>query len=891
MNSLLRLILRLLFRFRAFNEGALNTPGPVLLIPNHVSWFDWLFIGVCLDDSWKFVTSSTTAEKSWFHRFVMKNRRTFPIDNASPYAVKHMAEFLSKGGKLVLFAEGRLSRTGTLMKLFDGTGFLIHKTHAKVITAYLRGASRLPFSPNTGWKRCFPTVTTHFSDLLTAPHQEHLSTSQSRALFTRWLRDQMVRQQFDTEMAFGPATLPAAIAEAAAAQPGKVVLEDATLIELTYRKLLVGARLMGDRLARECRATKHVGVMLPNVNATPVVLLALWQRGLVPAILNFSTGTPTMLACAELAGLKHIVTSRAFLQRFKLAPEPFTQAGIQLIYLEDVRASIGTLDRILALLHSYLCPFDTAAPRHSLSPNTGNPVRSASNPPTRQALAHPSEAQSQGETSGQKATVSHCRSDRSAAEPPGTRLPSAGRTAEGSASPLPTNQSSAEGSAANPPTNRSGAESSASLLPTNRGDAEGSASPLPLHRRSAESPVDQKPMGNSAPECSGVPSCLTDGVTHPPEHHATAVILFTSGSEGVPKGVELTHRNLLSNARQMLAVCDLRDDERFFNAMPMFHSFGLLAGTILPLIRGHYIFIYPSPLHYRVVPTVFYDKDCTVLFGTNTFLSGYGRKAHPYDFRSLRYLFAGAEKLQSATAELWAQKFGVRVLEGYGATECSPAISATTPLEPMHGTAGRFLPGVQWRLEAVEGIGGAGEQAGKPEGESGVTHPPSVSPSPHLPVVGRLFVKGPNIMKGYLNPDANAKFLAGGGWYDTGDIVFVDAEGFVSIRGRMKRFAKISGEMVSLTAVEDALAGAFPQYGLRCATAVVTRPDEDKGEALICCTNEPKLTLGEIRDAIKAKGLSNLCVPKEIAVVKEIPKLGTGKVNHRELQAMVVSNK
>ena len=125
----------------------------------------------------------------------------------------------------------------------------------------------------------------------------------------------------------------------------------------------------------------------------------------------------------------------------------------------------------------------------------------------------------------------------------------------------------------------------------------------------------------------------------------------------------------------------------------------------------------------------------------------------------------------------------------------------------------------------------------------------------------------------------------------TGDIVSVDAEGFVSIRGRMKRFAKISGEMVSLTAVEDALAGAFPHYGLRMATAVVTRPDEDKGEALICCTNEPKLTLAEIRDAIKAKGLSNLCVPKEIAVVKEIPKLGTGKVNHRELQAMVVSNK
>lgn len=709
MKSLLRLLVRLLFRFRAFNESALRTPGPVLLIPNHTSWFDWLFIGVCLDSDWKFVTSSTTAQKSWFHRFVMVNSRTFPIDNASPYAVKHMAEFLSKGGKLVLFAEGRLSRTGTLMKLFDGTGFLIHKTHAKVITAYVRGAQRLPFSPNTGWKRCFPTVTTHFSDLLTAPHQEHLSTSQSRTLFTRWLRDQMVGQQFNVEMDFGPGNLSAAIAETAAAQPGKVILEDATLTELTYRKFFIGAKLMADRLAPQCSGASRIGVLLPNVNATPVVLLALWQRGIVPAILNFSTGSATMVACAELAGLKHIVTSRAFLKRAKLDAAPFEQAGVKLLYLEDIRATITGLDKFIALL---LCPFIN---QHSLT------------------------------------------------------------------------------------------------------------------------------------------SSLSD----------TAVILFTSGSEGVPKGVELSHRNLLANVRQLLAKCDLLDSDRFFNAMPLFHSFGLAAGLVLPLIRGNYIFIYPSPLHYRVVPTVFYDKDCTVLFGTNTFLSGYGRKAHPYDFRSLRYLFAGAEKLQSATAELWAQKFGVRVFEGYGATECSPVLSATTPLEPKHGTAGRFLPGVEYKLEPVDGVADG----------------------------GRLFVKGPNIMKGYLNPDANAKFHAGGGWYDTGDIVSVDAEGFVSIRGRMKRFAKISGEMVSLTAVEDALAGAFPQYGLRCATAVVTRPDEDKGEALICCTNEPKLTLAEIRDAIKSKGLGNLCVPREIVVVKEIPKLGTGKVNHRELQAMVQSAK
>jgi acyl-[acyl-carrier-protein]-phospholipid O-acyltransferase/long-chain-fatty-acid--[acyl-carrier-protein] ligase len=247
------------------------------------------------------------------------------------------------------------------------------------------------------------------------------------------------------------------------------------------------------------------------------------------------------------------------------------------------------------------------------------------------------------------------------------------------------------------------------------------------------------------------------------------------------------------------------------------------------------------------------------MFGTNTFLNGYARKAHPYDFRSVRYLFAGAEKVQEETMRTWTRRFGIRILEGYGATECSPCLTANVPLQPKLGSAGRFLPGIEYKLEPVEGV------------DDG----------------GRLFVRGPNIMRGYLNPDANEQFKKLGGWYDTGDIVRVDEEGFVHILGRLKRFAKVSGEMVSLTAVEDALASAFPQYGLRCQTAVISEPDESKGEKLIAVTNEPRLQLEEIRSAVKARGLSNLCAPREIRVVKEIPRLGTGKVNHRELANML----
>jgi acyl-[acyl-carrier-protein]-phospholipid O-acyltransferase/long-chain-fatty-acid--[acyl-carrier-protein] ligase len=705
MKTVFRFLLQVLFRFRAYDLGALKTPGPVLLIPNHLSWIDWLFLWVCLDEDWKFVTSSLSAQTSWLHRKIMINRYTLPVDPGSPYAVKRMAEFLKGGGRLVLFAEGRLSRTGTLMKLFDGTGFLIFKTKAKVITAYLRGAGRLPFSPNPGWKRCFPKITAHFSATLVAPDLGDIRTVRARALLTNWLRDQMVRQQFEVEMAFGAQNVLAAVADTARQHPGQVILEDATLQTLTYRKLMVGADVLAHALRGMVLGGERIGLLLPNVNATPVVILALWSLGKVPALLNFSSGTPTMLVCAELAGLKYLVTSRAFLERARLNMDDFVKAGISLIYLEDVRAGITGSRKLFTLLrHIFLQP------------------------------------------------------------------------------------------------------SAFSLQPS-----------------------------------------------------ATAVIVFTSGSEGVPKGVELTHGNLLANIRQMLAVTDLTDCDRLFNCLPLFHSFGFTVGTFLPLVRGIYVFLYPSPLHYRMVPSVLYDRDCTVFISTNTFLNGYARKAHPYDFRSLRYLFCAAEKLQEATALAWSQKYGVRILEGYGATECSPCVSVNTPLEPRYGSVGRLLPGMDYELEPVEGV------------EDGQ----------------RLFVHGPNVMKGYLNAEANAKFQALGGWYDTGDVVSVDADGYLHIRGRMKRFAKVSGEMVSLTAVEDALAGAFPKYGLRCQVAIITRPDEGKGEVLIAVTNEPKLTLDEIRDAIKARGLTNLSTPREIKVVKEIPKLGTGKVNHRELQAQM----
>jgi len=332
-----------------------------------------------------------------------------------------------------------------------------------------------------------------------------------------------------------------------------------------------------------------------------------------------------------------------------------------------------------------------------------------------------------------------------------------------------------------------------------------------------------------------------------------AVVLFTSGSEGSPKGVVLSHANLLANREQIAAKIAFSAQDVILNALPLFHSFGLTAGTLLPILAGMRTFLYPSPLHYRIVPEMAYAINATVLFGTNTFLKGYARYAHPYDFYSIRYVFAGAEKLQDDTRELWAEKFGIRIFEGYGATETSPVLCMNSPMEYRRGSVGRFLPGIEWYLEKVEGVD---------EG-------------------GRLVVRGPNVMLGHLLAEQPGALVPprtdrGEGWYDTGDIVTVDTEGFVRISGRAKRFAKIGGEMVSLTALEQLVARAWPD----AEHAVVSVPDSQKGEQLVLLTTRANAARSELQAQARADGLGELHVPRRIVVVARLPLLGSGKIDY-----------
>jgi acyl-[acyl-carrier-protein]-phospholipid O-acyltransferase/long-chain-fatty-acid--[acyl-carrier-protein] ligase len=344
---------------------------------------------------------------------------------------------------------------------------------------------------------------------------------------------------------------------------------------------------------------------------------------------------------------------------------------------------------------------------------------------------------------------------------------------------------------------------------------------------------------------------------HAPHVHAhdRAVVLFTSGSEGTPKGVVLSHRNIQANRNQISARVDFGPTDIVFNCLPMFHSFGLTGGTLLPLLSGLRTFYYPSPLHYRIVPELVYDTNATILFGTDTFLAGYARFAHAYDFHSLRYIFAGAEKLKEETRKVYSEKYGVRIFEGYGATETSPVLAVGTPMHNRAGSVGRLLPDIAYRLEEVTGI---------TEG-------------------GKLWVKGPNIMLGYLRAEkAGVLEPLSDGWYDTGDIVTIDDEGYVRIGGRTKRFAKIGGEMVSLQAVETAVSLLYPSAMHAC----VTLPDEKKGEQIILLTTETTATREAVMKALKEQKLPELANPRAVHVVAAIPLLGTGKIDYVGAKAL-----
>jgi len=333
------------------------------------------------------------------------------------------------------------------------------------------------------------------------------------------------------------------------------------------------------------------------------------------------------------------------------------------------------------------------------------------------------------------------------------------------------------------------------------------------------------------------------------------VILFTSGSFGAPRGVMLTQANLIANVRQVGAHIALDPNWVMFNPLPIFHCFGLTGGVLLPLLCGMKAFEYPSPLHIKQIPALVKDAKASILLATDTFVNQYARAAEPGELSGLEFVVCGAERVRDETHNLIAERFGpVPLLEGYGATEAAPVIAVNKPGDNRRGTVGGLVPGMEIRLEPVDGIPGG----------------------------GRLYVRGPNIMAGYLAPGGGLEPPVDG-WHDTGDVVSISPDNWLKIQGRVKRFAKVGGEMVSLAAAEDLAAGVWPD----CRHAVVAVADAKKGERLVLVTDRRDADPAPLVAHAQALGAPEIAVPRKIIRVPEIPVLGTGKTDYVALQRIV----
>jgi acyl-[acyl-carrier-protein]-phospholipid O-acyltransferase / long-chain-fatty-acid--[acyl-carrier-protein] ligase len=694
LSDALSILYRALFRMEVKGIDNLNTAEANRIIAlNHVSFLDAGLALSLLNNKPVFAIDVGIAQLWWVRPFV-RLTNAMQLDPLKPMAVRSLIEAVKAGNPLIIFPEGRITVTGSLMKVYDGAALIADKSNAEIVPVRIEGLEQTPFSRLKRAqvrRRWFPKVTVTILEPVRLTVDPELKGRKRRlaagaALYG--IMSDLVFRTTSTDRTMVQAVLQAADTHGR----GRIAVEDPVTGTLSYKRLLVGAAILGAKLMPLAPEGRAIGVMLPNANGAVVAILGLMTAGRVPAMINFTAGAANILSACTAAQIDTIVSSRTFIEKARLRNlVAAIEKAVKIVYLEDIRAGVTLGDKLRGLIN------------------------------------------------------------------------------------------------ANTP-----------LLPRKPDD--------------------------------------------------WAAILFTSGSEGVPKGVVLSHRNMLANAAQAAARIDFGREDKVFNVLPVFHSFGLTVGVMLPLVFGVRVYLYPSPLHYRTVAELIYAVNATIMFGTDTFLAGYARAAHPYDFRSLRYILAGAEPVKETTRRVYMEKFGLRILEGYGVTETAPALALNTPMFNKFGTVGRILPGMEARLEKVEGV------------EEG----------------GRLYVRGPNVMLGYLKVD-NPGVLEppAEGWHDTGDIVTIDEQGFVTIQGRARRFAKVGGEMISLAAVEALASELWPN----ALSAVVAVPDPRRGERLILLTQQKGATRAEFQSFARAKHASDLMIPSEVSVLATLPLLGTGKVD------------
>ena len=703
-----RKVLTFLFDVKITGLENLKAAGKgTLIIPNHTSYIDALFISTFIDQEITFSLTNKMAGK-WWVRFFGNLMNIKSLDPNSPFAVKTMVEELKSGKLCMIFTEAHMPGGNTQMKVYEGAALMAQKAGAKVLPIQIKGLEYSAYSrlPEKSLLNLFPRVSMEILPAVNFKTPKGTTFHEARARSSSQLYQILAKLRLDAWDLNKP-LFSAVIDAMDRVGRRKPMMEDTERKPLKFKHIFLRAFILGNLINKKLPDEKTLGVMLPTSNACILTLLGLHAYGKVPAMLNFTSAPKQVVSTCQTAKIKKVLTAKKVVLLAKLEPqiEALTNAGIEVVYLEDLKKLLTFSDKLAGIRDMFF-------PRCAYKKYAGD-----------------------------------------------------------------------------------------------------------------INPKDP------------------------------AVILFTSGSEGLPKAVLLSHSNILSNSYQVTTMFDIWENDIMLNCLPIFHSFGLTAGVFLPLLVGFKTVSYPTPLHYRVIPEFCSSVRATIFFATDTFLAGYAKCANPYDFNSLRVVGAGAEKLKDETRRVWAEKFGVRVVEGYGATECSPIISINTFLRNRVGSVGCLVTGLDYKLKEVPGI-----KEGK-----------------------ELVVKGPNVMIGYMkNEKPGVLQPPKDGWYDTGDIVQIDEEGFIFIKGRSKRFAKIAGEMISLLAVEMAVKKNWPDF----ISGTVSIPDAKKGEQIVLITTCKDITSSQLTELFKKAGLPELALPKKVIYTDTPPLLGTGKfdyVSAREL--------
>jgi acyl-[acyl-carrier-protein]-phospholipid O-acyltransferase/long-chain-fatty-acid--[acyl-carrier-protein] ligase len=704
--AFLYLPFKLLYRIDDSQIRAVATAdAPVIYVVWHQSRIDPALMLSLLPEQTLHILDEEAANSMWLEPW-RELARTITFNAKHIFVSRRLVRVLKGKGRIAVYMPDEVEPDVKSFRLFRAVARIALQADARVVPVFVSGGRFLPSSltpRERAPRRWFPRLSIAalapmtISDLVERAGGAAVITA-SNSLFDRLAEARLAGAGIDR-------SLFQAVRDAARRfGPSVHIVEDVVSGALSYRRLLIGARVLGKRFEAMTKPGEAVGVLLPNTNGVVLSLLGLSSGNRVAAMMNYTAGPANLAAAVRTAAIRIVVSSRAFVEKAGIADDirEIEKTGAKLVWLEDVRAGIGVIEKLSAAL---LWRF-------------------------------------------------------------------------------------------------------------------------PIRRQAATDP---------------------------------AVILFTSGSEGTPKAVVLSSRNLIANAMQAEARISFSPADRLLNVLPVFHSFGLTGGAILPLINGVPLFLYPSPLHYKIIPELARKVRPTVMFGTDTFLAAYARTAKDGDFSSLRFVVAGAEAVRPETRKTWRDRFGARIVEGYGLTEAAPVVAVNSAAHSRDGSVGRLLPGMRMRTEPVEGI----------------------------PAGGRLWLSGPNLMTGYITSDRPGELQPlEDEWLDTGDIVSVDREGFISISGRAKRFAKIAGEMISLGAVEMMVTALWPEDN----HAAVAVPDKRRGERIVLVTTAADLDAEALRRCGKQVGAAEIMVPDGVVRVKEIPLLGSGKTDYVSARRMAMES-